>query len=92
MNTPEMKNTYTSPMQMTSFTSPDTNKVYTIIESQSERGAWDNQGNYAPVAVTQYSIYDNTQMVQFAFDVNEIAKSVKHYEGFSDGWTSSRFD
>jgi hypothetical protein len=81
-----------SQMQMTSFTSPDTNKVYTIIESQSERGAWDNQGNYAPVTITQYSIYDDNQMVQFAFDVDGITKSVRHYEGFTDGWTSSRFD
>jgi len=83
MNASQMQNTYTS---------PDTNKVYTIIESQSERGAWDENGNYAPKVITQYSIYDNTQMVQFAFDVDGIAKSVRHYEGFTDGWTSSRFD
>ena len=74
------------------FTSPDTGKVYTIIESQSERGAWDAQGNYAPIVVTQYSIYDDNKMVQFAFDNAGIARSVRHYEGFTDGWTSSRFD
>lgn len=75
------------------YTSPDTNKVYTIIESQSERGSWDDDGNYAPIAVTQYSIYDDTKMVQFAFDVNDIQNAVKHYEfpGY-DGWTTSRFD
>jgi hypothetical protein len=76
----------------TTYTSPDTGKLYHIVESQSERGAWDENGNYAPKVVTQYSIYDDMKMVQFAFDENGIAKSVRHYEGFHDGWTSSRFD
>lgn len=74
------------------YTSPDTKKVYTIIESQSERGAWDENGNYAPKVVTQFSIYDDNKMVQFAFDEQTIAQSVRHYEGYHDGWTSSRFD
>ena len=78
------------------FTSPDTGKVYTIITSTSERGEWDKEGNYAPVSVTQYSIYDGDRMVQFAFDEHHIARQVKHYEmpGFDDpkGIMSSRFD
>lgn len=73
------------------YTSPDTGKVYQIVESQSERGAWDEQGNYAPKVVTQYSIYDDNQMVQFAFDEVTIAKSVKHYE-FPGPDLGSRFD
>ena len=78
------------------FMSPDTGKVYTIVASTSERGAWDSDGNYAPVTVTQYSIYDNERMVQFAFDKANIAQQVKHYEmpGYDDpkGIMSSRFD
>ena len=78
-------------MTQTTYTSPDTNKTYTVVESQSERGAWDENGNYAPVVVTQYSIYDDTKMVQFAFDVEGIARSVKHYE-LPGPDVSSRFD
>ena len=78
------------------YTSPDTGKVYTIITTTSERGAWDSDGNYAPIPVTQFSIYDDEKMVQFAFDENQIARQVKHYEmpGFDDpkGIMSSRFD
>ena len=67
-------------MTQTTYTSPDTNKTYTVVESQSERGAWDENGNYAPVVVTQYSIYDDTKMVQFAFDVEGIAPSWCHHK------------
>ena len=81
---------------MNNFTSPDTGKVYTIVTTISERGAWDSQGNYAPIPVTQHSIYDGDKMVQFAFDEQHIATQVKHYErqGFDDvkGIMSSRFD
>ena len=78
-------------MTQTTYTSPNTNKVYTIVTSVSERGNWDDAGNYAPVEVTQYSIYDDTQMVQFAFDENSIARAVKHYE-LPGPDVSSRFD
>jgi hypothetical protein len=67
-------------MTQTTFTSPDTNKVYTIVTSVSERGNWDDNGNYAPVEYTQYSIYDNNCWVQFAFKEDEIAAAVEHYE------------
>jgi len=75
----------------TTYTSPNTNKVYTIVTSVSERGNWDDAGNYAPVEYTQYSIYDDTQMVQFAFDENSIARAVRHYE-LPGPDVSSRFD
>ena len=78
-------------MNQTTYTSPDTNKTYTVVESQSERAAWDSDGNYAPRVVTQYSIYDDTRMVQFAFDQEGIARSVKHYE-MPGPDVSSRFD
>lgn len=78
-------------MTQTTFTSPDTNKVYTIVSSVSERAKWDENGNYAPVAVTQYSIYDNTEMVQFTFDVKRIALVIRHHE-FPGPDVSSRFD
>jgi hypothetical protein len=67
-------------MTQTTYVSPDTNKTYTVIESQSERGAWDADGNYAPKVYTQFSIYDGEKMVQFAFDKEGIAAAVKHYE------------
>jgi hypothetical protein len=69
-----------------SYVSPLTGNTYSIVKSYSERGAWDADGNYAPVTVTQYSIYEGTKMVQFAFDEAGIAKAVAHYEGVSDGW------
>ena len=78
-------------MKQTTFTSPDTNKVYTIISSVSERGNWDENGNYAPVEFTQYSIYDNNYFVQFAFKEDEIAAAVEHYE-LPGPDVSSRFD
>ncbi len=78
-------------MTQTTYVSPDTNKTYTVIESQSERGAWDADGNYAPIVVTQFSIYDDTRMVQFAFDKEGIARAVKHYE-LPGPDVSSRFD
>ena len=65
---------------LTTFTSPDTGTTYTVVKSYSERGAWDSNGNYAPVTTKQYSIYDNEKMVQFAFDKEGIARSVRHYE------------
>ena len=73
-------------MNETTYTSPRTGTVYTVVKSYSERGAWDADGNYAPVTVKQYSIYDGDRMVQFAFDEAGIARSVAHYEGESDGW------
>ena len=78
-------------MTQTTFTSPDTNKVYTIVSSVSERGNWDDDGNYAPVEYTQYSIYDNNFWVQFAFKEDEIAAAVEHYEN-PDSDISSCFD
>ena len=78
-------------MKQTTFTSPDTNKVYTIVTSVSERGNWDDNGNYAPVEFTQYSIYDNNYFVQFAFREDEIAAAVEHYE-LPGPDISSRFD
>jgi hypothetical protein len=78
-------------MKQTTFTSPDTNKVYTIVTSVSERGNWDDNGNYAPVEFTQYSIYDNNYFVQFAFREDEIASAVEHYE-LPGPDISSRFD
>ena len=78
-------------MTQTTFTSPDTNKVYTIVTSVSERGNWDDNGNYAPVEFTQYSIYDNNYFVQFAFKEDEIAAAVEHYEN-PDSDISSCFD
>ena len=78
---------------MSKFTSPLTGTTYTIVKSYSERGAWDSNGEYAPITVKQYSIYDGEKMVQFAFDEASIAKAVRHYEqpGW-DGVYSSRFD
>ncbi len=78
---------------MSEFTSPLTGTTYTIVKSYSERGAWDANGEYAPITVKQYSIYDGDKMVQFAFDEATIANAVRHYEqpGF-DGIYSSRFD
>jgi len=61
------------------FTSPDTNKTYQITPS-NEHGWF------------RYEIYDNGKWVQFALTEEQISSSVRHYEGFSDGWTSSRFD
>ena len=78
-------------MKQTTFTSPDTNKVYTIFSSVSERGNWDDDGNYALVEFTQYSIYDNNYFVQFAFREDEIAAAVEHYE-LPGADISSRFD
>jgi len=78
-------------MKQTTFTSPDTNKVYTIFSSVSERGNWDDNGNYAPVEFTQYSIYDNNYFVQFAFREDEIAAAVEHYENLGSD-ISSCFD
>jgi len=78
-------------MIQTTFTSPDTNKVYTIFSSISKRGNWDDNGNYAPVEFTQYSIYDNNYFVQFAFREDEIAAAVEHYENLGSD-ISSCFD
>ena len=75
-----------------SYVSPLTGVTYTVVKSYSERGSWDAEGNYAPVTVKQYSIYDGDKMVQFAFDETDIASSVAHYEGVTDGIYSSRFD
>jgi hypothetical protein len=77
----------------TTYVSPLTNVTYTIVKSYSERGSWDTEGNYAPVTVKQYSIYDGDKMVQFAFDEATIANAVRHYEqpGF-DGVHSSWID
>jgi hypothetical protein len=84
MNTRETMSTYTSPL---------TGATYGIVKSYSERGAWDANGEYAPITVKQYSIYDGDKMVQFAFDEATIANAVRHYEQPRfDGMYSSRFD
>jgi hypothetical protein len=72
--------------EMTTYVSPRTGVEYGIVKSYSERGAWDSDGNYAPVTVKQYSIYKDTKMVQFAFDEEGIERAVAHYEGVTDGW------
>jgi hypothetical protein len=78
---------------MSDYISPLTGKTYTILKSYSERGAWGANGEYAPVTVKQYSIYDGNRMVQFAFDEATIANAVRHYEQPRfDGIYSSRFD
>jgi hypothetical protein len=63
-----------------SYTSPLTGNTYSVVKSYSERGAWDSNGDYAPITVKQYSIYDGDRMVQFAFDEASIAAAVRHYE------------
>jgi hypothetical protein len=65
---------------MTTYTSPLTGTAYTVVKSYSERGAWDSNGDYAPITVKQYSIYDGDRMVQFAFDEASIAAAVCRYE------------
>jgi hypothetical protein len=65
---------------METYTSPLTGTAYTIVKSYSERGAWDSNGDYAPITVKQYSIYDGDKMVQFAFDEATIAAAVRQYE------------
>ncbi len=65
---------------METYTSPLTGTAYTIVKSYSERGAWDYNGDYAPITVKQYSIYDGDRMVQFAFDESTIAAAVRQYE------------
>jgi hypothetical protein len=77
---------------MDNFTSALTGKTYTVVKSYSERGAWDADGNYAPITVKQYSIYDGDRMVQFAFDEAGIGRAVAHAEGVSDGWVTSPRD
>jgi hypothetical protein len=74
------------------YVSPLTGATYTIVKSQHQRGAWDAEGQYAPVTVTQYDIYDGDRKVQFALSPEGVAAAVAHYEGVSDGWTSSARD
>jgi hypothetical protein len=79
--------------EMTAYTSPFTGTTYSIVKSYSERGAWDANGDYAPITVKQYSIYDGDKMVQFAFDEATIASAVRYYE--QPGWDNiyaSSFD
>jgi len=61
------------------YTSPRTNKTYTIVPTN--KYGW-----------FRYDIYDGDSKVQFALTEEGIAGSVDHYEGFHDGWTTSRFD
>jgi hypothetical protein len=78
---------------MSAYTSPITGTTYTVVKSYSERGAWDANGDYAPITVKQYSIYDGDKMVQFAFDEATIANAVRHYEQPCwDGIQGSSFD
>jgi len=72
--------TYMEKTTMTTYTSPLTGTAYTVIKTLSERGSWDSNGDYAPVTVTQYSVYKGEKMVQFAFDEATIAAAVRHYE------------
>jgi hypothetical protein len=79
--------------ELTAYTSPLTGTTYSIVKSYSERGAWDANGEYAPITVKQYSIYDGDKMVQFAFDEATIASAVRYYE--QPGWDNiyaSSFD
>ncbi len=69
-----------------SYVSPLTGTTYRVVTSTHQRGAWDVDGNYAPVTVTEYEIFDGNRKVQFAFDEAGIAKAVAHYEGVTDGW------
>jgi hypothetical protein len=78
---------------MKNYTSPLTGATYSIVKSYSERGAWDANGDYAPVTVKQFAIYDGDRMVQFAFDEAAIASAIRFYEqpGW-DGIYASSFD
>ena len=78
---------------MSAYTSPITGTTYTVVKTYSERGAWDANGDYAPVTVKQYSIYGGDKMVQFAFDEATIANAVRHYEQPNfEGVYASSFD
>jgi hypothetical protein len=65
---------------LTTYTSPLTGTTYSVVESHSERGAWDAEGNYAPVVTAQYDIYDGSRWVQFALSPEGVAGAVAHYE------------
>jgi hypothetical protein len=74
------------------YTSPLTGTTYRVVTSTHQRGAWDVDGNYAPVTVTEYEIFDGNRKVQFALSPERVAAAVAHYEGVADGWTSSARD
>jgi hypothetical protein len=80
-----------SQMQMTSFTSPDTNKVYQIVETSHTRNAWDSQGNLTPYVQSVFDIYYQDKKVQFALTAEGVADSVEHLENPGPD-VSSRFD
>ncbi len=85
--------TFATMFDMNSYTSPATNKTYTIKKVTSMRGHWDSKGNNVPQEHVEFKIYDGDKMVQFAFEESGIANAVKHYEfpGWDNIWTS-RFD
>lgn len=73
------------------YISPDTQKVYTIVEKVLPHTSYEGNGVRKETFYTQYNIFDGDRKVQFAFDKDDIASAVKHYE-FPGPDLSSRFD
>ena len=77
---------------MTTYTSPRTGTVYTIVPFPQSRAAWDENGVKYDREYTEYRIFHGGAKVQFALSEEGIARSVAHYEGYHDGVTSSPRD
>ena len=62
------------------YTSPLTEKVYQIIETQHKRFDWDENGNLAPYDQVVYEIYDHGVKISFAVTQDTIASVIEHLE------------
>jgi hypothetical protein len=80
---------------MANYTSSLTGNTYTVVAVPKSRTAYGEFMNPATKYIeeyTEYQIFLGEKKVQFAFDIEKVNEMVAHYEGVTDGWTSSPRD
>lgn len=78
-------------LPLTTFVSPRTGVEYLIVPKCGRRAYYVDGKQLWRDEVT-YEILLNGNRVQFALSEDGVASSVAHFEGVSDGWTSSPRD
>lgn len=80
---------------MTNYTSARTGNTYNVVAVPKSRTAYGEFMNPATKYIqeyTEYQIFLGDRKVQFAFEEEKVEEMIAHFEGVTDGWTSSPRD
>ena len=79
---------------LTTYTSPHTGRVYTVVAEAQTRAAWDENGVCYDRQYTQYNFFLDGNPVTFTFDLDEkrLSDTFGELEGVYAAWTTSARD